>query len=91
VAERLFVAALATWRITSLLLREDGPFDIFVTWRSAVGRVRGLEPLTTCAWCLSLWVGTAVAIVMLSEAWLMLIPFALSTVAIVGERCLGQR
>lgn len=89
--DRFLIAALATWRITSLLLREDGPFDLFVAYRSAVGRVRALEALTTCGWCLSVWVGALVGLVMLSDYWLLLIPFALSTCAIVGERCLTQR
>ncbi len=81
--ERLIVALLATWRITSLLIRETGPFYAFVHWRTAVGRIPGLVALTTCVWCLSVWVGALVAVIGLTDYWLALIPFALSAGAIL--------
>lgn len=89
--ERLFVAALATWRITHLLMIEDGPFDVFTAFRTALGNVRALSPLLECIWCMSFWVGALVAVVVLSDWWFILLPFALSMAAVVGERCLGHR
>lgn len=80
--ERLIVAAFATWRITSLVLREDGPFDALVHLRTALGRVAGLRALTTCLWCLSLWTGILCAALALSDGWWLLLPFALSGAAI---------
>jgi Na+/H+ antiporter NhaC len=62
---------LICWRITSLLVREDGPFDIFAKFRKFVG-VRYNEysvqvgtnvfaKLLTCVWCASIWVSLALA------------------------------
>ena len=64
------VKALAVWRITSLLQRERGPYDVFGKLRDAVG-VR-YDEMThpygeteiarafVCFWCLSFWVALAV-------------------------------
>ncbi len=89
--ERLLVAFLAAWRVTSLLLYEDGPFDIFTAYRTAVGSVKALEALTTCMWCLSFWVSLGAALVVLSDWWVVLLPFALSMAVVVGERCLKRQ
>jgi len=84
---RLIVAALATWRLTTMLWYEFGPFDIFLRLRTAVGAHEQpprsfLGKLFACYWCLSFWVGLGCALV----AWLWwyaLIPFALSAAAIL--------
>ena len=94
------ILALATWRVTSLLVNEDGPWFIFVKLRALLG-VRyddeTLQPVADnifaaaflCLWCLSFWVG------MFWIAWYgnwpftatwAAWPFALSTAAIVIER-----
>ena len=79
------IAALACWRLTSLLLKENGPFDVFVHWRAFIGGIRGLEALTTCVWCLSVWVAVPVALIAYTEYWPVLAPFALSAAAILIE------
>jgi hypothetical protein len=65
---RLLFLVLATWRATSLLVNEDGPFEAFAKFRYWAGvrydSVRGVwygentfaEGLT-CVWCVSLWTG----------------------------------
>lgn len=83
--ERLIVAALACWRITSLLLKESGPFNVLVHWRTVIGRVPGLAALATCVWCLSLWVAIPVTLIALTDWWLALIPLALSAATIGFE------
>lgn len=60
------LCALAVWRLTSLLYREDGPFDMFPRLRKWVGVyydehsvMQGRNVVAramTCFWCLSLWV-----------------------------------
>lgn len=89
--EVLLVAALSCWRITSLLIREDGPFDIFMHIRTLTGRIRGLEALTTCVWCLSFWIGAAVSAVAFTTYWWLLMPFALSAAAVGLDKVLHDR
>jgi len=61
------VLALAVWRLSSLIARESGPFDLFTKLRHFLG-VRfdeKSEPIATnsisegvlCMWCNSIWVG----------------------------------
>src|SRR4051794_12684966 len=52
---RFLLAALAVWRVTHLLAREDGPWNVFRHARAAADRVPGGRVLT-CFYCLSLWV-----------------------------------
>ena len=59
--EWLIVGVLAVWRITHLLALEDGPFDAVLRLRKVLGDgMLGL--LLDCFYCLSLWVGLAVAL-----------------------------
>lgn len=60
---------MATWRIASLLVAEDGPFYVFRKFRTRVGILHdgngipyqfpdGFFPqLLSCVWCTSIWVG----------------------------------
>jgi hypothetical protein len=48
------LCALAVWRLTHLLAREDGPFDVVVKLRQALGDWT-LGALMDCFYCLSLW------------------------------------
>lgn len=50
------VFVLATWRVASLLVCEDGPSDIFKNLRASVCNVPLLRDLLGCVWCCSLWV-----------------------------------
>lgn len=65
-----FVALiLATWRVSSLLVMECGPLDIFLRIRCAVGIQHDdqgrpeawnggvLAGLFSCVWCMSIWAG----------------------------------
>lgn len=68
------ILCLATWRISSLLVDETGPFDMFLKLRELVGithdeykRVaeipdRFLPQLLSCMWCTSVWVGFTVSV-----------------------------
>ena len=51
---RFLLAALAVWRLTHLLSKEDGPWDAMLRLRRALsGRFGG--NLLSCFYCLSLW------------------------------------
>ena len=54
------LAVLATWRLTHLLAREDGPADLLVRLRERLG-VGWLGQLMDCFNCASLWVAAPMA------------------------------
>lgn len=57
---RFVVAILATWRLTHLLAKEDGPWDIFVRIRDRLGE--GFwGSLMDCFKCLSIWIAAPLA------------------------------
>jgi hypothetical protein len=87
----LILAILAVWRITHLLQAEDGPGDVFVKLRQAIGN--GFwGSLLDCFYCLSLWIAAPFA------AWLgaslaekLLLWPALSGAAILLERITSRQ
>jgi Protein of unknown function (DUF1360) len=57
-ALRFALGSLATWRVTHLLARENGPGDIVARTREAIGEHR-LGDLLDCFACTSVWVAAA--------------------------------
>ncbi len=82
----LILGILAVWRITHLLQAEDGPGDVFVRLRQAIGD--GFwGSLFDCFYCLSVWMAAPFAALLgtgIAEK-LLLWP-ALSGAAILLER-----
>jgi hypothetical protein len=82
----LTIGILVTWRVSHLFYAEDGPGDIFVRLRRAVGE--GFwGSLLDCFYCVSLWVALPLAY-WIGDSWkqrLLLWP-ALSAGAILLER-----
>lgn len=92
------VLALATWRLTSLLVWEDGPFEVFARIRHLLG-VRYDEQSrpygknwfakgVVCPACASVWFGfiwAGLYYLWGDSVWIAL-PLALSAGAIVVER-----
>lgn len=90
---------LGTWRLTSLLVEEDGPWDIFARLRHRVG-VRYSEnsqpfgknviaEAFTCMWCASVWTAAVCSLGYLispSLTRLLLFPLALSALCVGIER-----
>lgn len=93
----VIVGALATWRLSHLFLYENGPFGLLRTLRECLGVtydelghvVSYRWEITTCIWCLSVWVGLIVTFVFwlsLASFWFLL-PFALSAAScLLGKR-----
>ena len=82
----LVAGGLAVWRITHLLVVEDGPWELVRRVRQAVSAV-GLDRLVNCFLCCSVWVAAAVAL-LVGGPWRQIalaIP-ALSGAAILLER-----
>ncbi|HEV2884993.1 MAG TPA: hypothetical protein VGW36_09055 [Pyrinomonadaceae bacterium] len=64
---RLAIGILCVWRITHLLQAEDGPWDIMVRFREAVGD-GFVGRLLDCFACSSLWVSAPFAF-FLAHGW----------------------
>ena len=80
------ISVLGVWRITHLLAAEDGPFDVFVRFRRAVGE--GFwGKLLDCFYCLSLWLSAPFAWY-LGDRW---VERALLWVALSGGAILLER
>lgn len=57
---RLVLSVLATWRLTHLIAREDGPADLVARLRATLGP-GWLGRLMDCFNCASLWVAAPIA------------------------------
>lgn len=63
--EQVLIVGLAAWRLSHLLIEEDGPGAILARLRRILGvpitgEVKGLLPeLLTCPWCLTVWTAAA--------------------------------
>lgn len=83
---KLVLAILATWRLTHLFAREDGPANLIARMRAALGD--GLwGRMLDCFQCLSLWVAAPIAL------WVATKPLdaALVWLAVSGGACLCER
>lgn len=92
------VLALATWRISSFLVREDGPWMMFekIRIKSGLQRLSPAYPgyaipdkffaqLLSCVWCTGVWVGVLWTVFYLffpTISFCCALPFALSAMAI---------
>lgn len=86
----LLLSVLCVWRISHLIQAEDGPWNIIIRIRRAVGNGFWGE-LLDCFYCLSLWISAPFAY-LLGESpteQLLLWP-ALSAGAILAERVTFQ-
>jgi len=54
------VAVLATWRISRLVAKEDGPFDLVLRARARAG-TSVLGRLMDCPYCVSVWAALPLA------------------------------
>jgi hypothetical protein len=84
------LAVLAVWRVTHLLVHEDGPWDVLVRVRGAAQKLH-LDRLVRCFLCASVWIAVPFALV-LTLRWreLVLLVPALSGGAILLERATAR-
>jgi hypothetical protein len=89
---QIILAVLATWRVTSLLVYEEGPANIFARLRkrSAGSPLKGL---LDCFWCASVWVAAPVAVLAWWSAWRMMALgwLAASAGAIIVDNLMPER
>jgi len=93
---KFLVLALATWRISSLVSEEDGPWAVLAKLRHVLG-VRydehnwpygenEIAETLICMWCVTPWIGLIWALFYLlvpDVAFYVAMPFALSAAAIL--------
>jgi hypothetical protein len=98
------VLTLATWRISSILVEEDGPFEVFDKLRHKLG-VRydehsypygenELAKTLTCIWCVSPWVGLCWMLFWLAwpqVAFYVALPLALTAGLVIHGRGVRYR
>ncbi|HVZ96636.1 MAG TPA: hypothetical protein VG847_07160 [Chitinophagaceae bacterium] len=82
----LIIFTLAVWRITHLLSKEDGPFNIIFKFRQAVG-AGFLGSLLDCFYCTSVWVSFPFGLWMGGRWQEKLICW----IALSGAACLAER
>lgn len=100
----LFLLGLATWRLSYMLVHEDGPGLVFFRLRRRIGighdenrhawmvPERFLPMLLSCIWCTSVWVsaGWVLLYILLPAVALPLAAvFAVSSIAIGAHKFLG--
>lgn len=52
----LLILSLATWRVSHMLVSEDGPYKVFARLRERFGKRWGA---LICVYCMSIWVAAA--------------------------------
>jgi len=98
------IVALATWRVSVLLVNEAGPGDILAKFRKFVGVYydelsqpvgkNTIADALTCVWCTSVWVGFFFAALWLVHerlAFYVALPFALSAVVIILDELIPKK
>lgn len=98
----LVVLAFSTWRITSFLVDEDGPFGVFewIRHKAGIKYNQKNEPYPSnelakqfnCLWCMSLWVGIITVLLYNNNEnviWYLL-PFAISGFAQLADKQLWR-
>ena len=99
---RFIILALATWRISSLLCDEDGPWNVFSKLRNKVGvkyneqnelyASNEIAKIFTCLWCISYLVGGVVAVVylLIPSSIYLFAALAFSSVAMLADKQLWR-
>ncbi len=83
---KLVLAVLATWRLSHLLAKEDGPGDFIVRIRDHLGD-RFLGKLMDCVYCLSVWIAAPMAFYVSAKP----LDIVLTWLAVSGGACLLER
>jgi Protein of unknown function (DUF1360) len=85
----LVVSWLLVWRVTALLVRDRGPFEVLARLRAGLAK-RGLHELILCFHCTAVWVAVLATVALYEWRWpAVAIALALAGAASVTERFLG--
>ena len=87
---RFVLASFAVWRVTHLLVEEDGPADAVVRARAHLGQGQ-LGELMDCFYCLSVWIAAPASMVVRRRSELPLVWLALSGAVCLLEQATAER
>tara|TARA_R110002167_G_scaffold89203_1_gene240643 strand:- start:17016 stop:17333 length:318 start_codon:yes stop_codon:yes gene_type:complete len=93
----LVILGLACWRISNLLMYEEGPFNLIFKLRSAIGVIDAygddestwtvfISKLMSCMFCFSIWVGLLIS---LGFGFGLITGLAISSISIAFEKYLS--
>lgn len=68
VEARFVLCALAIWRLTHLVVAEDGPWNIIVRVRAFLGDSQAGQAMD-CFYCLSVWIAIPFTFVVANHFW----------------------
>src|SRR5690606_32518904 len=89
--EKYFIMTIIVWRLTHFLVVEDGPLDITIKLRKALG-INFLNKLVSCFYCSSVWIGFAGAVLASGQPKeIVMLSFYYSGVAILLERMTNKQ
>jgi hypothetical protein len=80
------MAVLACWRVSHLLVREDGPWEVVARLRGALGGGM-LGRMMDCFQCLSVWVAAPLALFVTPRP----LEWVVAWLAVSGGACLLER
>jgi hypothetical protein len=83
---RYFISVLAVWRLTHLLVAEDGPWDFVYHLRKKLGNSIAGKAMD-CFYCLSLWIAAPLSLLVCTN-W---INRVICWISISGAACLLER
>lgn len=88
--EQAILVGLGAWRLSAMLVYEDGPWDVFARLRQRAGIVPGeingfWALLLSCIWCTSIWVGSGLWLLSEVSPLFAAVPAAWA-VSLVAER-----
>lgn len=83
---RFALAALASWRVAALLAYDDGPWDVVLRLRRALG-AGAFARMLDCFRCVSLWVAAPLTFAVASRP----LDLVLVWLALSGSACLLDR
>lgn len=81
----LLILSLATWRLTYLLAKESGPFDLLTRLRARFA----LGGLSSCVYCWSLWCAAGLYLLALTPAIVLVYILAIAGAAMLAHRYTG--
>lgn len=95
--EQTVLIGLGAWRLASLMLNEDGPFDIFIRLRKFIepppGELTSIQvqilKIFNCIWCATVWTALLLFLVWLITPWPVVI-LAGMTIAVLVEEVINN-